>query len=126
MLLGPDCFVTVPTRLEVGYHQYATSVYFDDPRAVGCDQCKWLWLSILLHVSLTQSVHILINCIPNVTFARLFLLRVVQALGRELDKAYKVDSFFIVTAQILFLKNYSLGHANLIPCSTYPTDPIFC
>ena len=29
VLLGPDCFVTVPTRLEVGHliHQYAIHVY---------------------------------------------------------------------------------------------------
>ena len=50
VLLGLDCFFTVPTKLEVSHRQYTTFVYFEDPRVVICDQCEWLWL-ILLHAS---------------------------------------------------------------------------
>ena len=50
VLLGPDCFVAIPTKLEAAHRQYATFVYFEDPCVGICDQREWLWL-ILLHAS---------------------------------------------------------------------------
>ena len=51
VLLGSDCFVTVPTKLEAGHHQYATFVYFDNPQVVFYDQHKWFWLILLYALS---------------------------------------------------------------------------
>ena len=45
-----------PPGLEVDHHQHATSVYFDDPQAVFCDQREWL---ILLHALILFTISML-------------------------------------------------------------------
>ena len=67
VLLGSDCFVTVPrlTRLEVDHHQYTTL-------NSSLTSTSGLGLSYFMPC-LTQYFRVLINCIPNVTFARPFL-----------------------------------------------------
>ena len=70
--LDAACNCNIPTKLEAGHCQYATFVYFKDLHVDICDQREWLWLILLLALSYHCIFHVLINCIPDATFARTF------------------------------------------------------